>query len=93
MSQELKKDAGKNRMDLIPPSWVIKDGEVLTFGQSKGYKENSWRQVDPKRYRAALLRHLFAYLEGNITDRESGLEHLAHVRVNAGFLMELGNES
>ena len=89
MSQELKKDAGKNRMDLIPPSWVISDGEVLTFGQSKGYKENSWREVDSKRYRAALLRHLFEYLDGNITDRESGLNHLAHVRVNAGFLMEL----
>lgn len=93
MDQKLKKDAGKNRMDLIPPSWAVKDGEVLTFGIEKGYEADSWRRCDIKRYKASTLRHLYAYLSGEKYDPESKLEHLAHVRVNVGFLMELENES
>jgi hypothetical protein len=87
--QKLKKDAGKNRVDLIPASWILDDGKVLTFGIEKGYQENSWKKVDPKRYKAAVMRHLLAYLNGETHDPESGLHHLAHVRVNAGFLMSL----
>lgn len=86
--QIIKKDAGKNRLDLIPPEWFLKEGEVLTFGAQK-YPANSWKQVDPERYKAAALRHLFAYLNGETHDSESGLEHLAHARVNIGFLLTL----
>lgn len=91
MSQELKRDAGKLRMDLVPPEWFVSDAQVLTFGQNKGYKEHSWQQVPINRYKAALLRHLFAYLQGEIMDEESGLPHLAMVRVNAGFLLYFSN--
>lgn len=86
--QTIKKDAGKTQLDLVPPEWFIKDGEVLTFGAQK-YPANSWKQVESTRYRAAALRHLFAYLSGEKNDPESGLEHLAHARVNIGFLISL----
>ena len=92
MDQKLKKDAGKNRLDLVPPEWFITDGEVLTFGISKGYEAESWKSVDIERYKASTLRHLFAYLSGETHDPESKLSHLAHVRVNVGFLMYLGDE-
>lgn len=91
--QSIKKDAGKNKLDLVPASWFIKDGEVLTFGIQKGYEANSWRKVDINKFKAATLRHLFAYLNGEKLDPESGLEHLAHVRTNIGFLMELDKEN
>lgn len=89
MDQKLKKDAGKNRLDLVPAEWFIKDGEVLTFGISKGYASHSWKSVEIDRYKASTLRHLFSYLNGEKIDPESGLEHLAHVRVNVGFLLTL----
>ena len=87
--QSIKKDAGKIMLDLIPPEWFINDGKILTFGVQKGYGANSWRKVDIERYKASTLRHLFAYLSGEKNDPESGLPHLAHARVNIGFLMSL----
>lgn len=87
--QKLKKDAGKNRLDLLPINAIEAMGSVLTFGASKGYEEDSWRLVEPKRYRAALLRHFFAYMKGEHYDPESGLEHLAHCLCNIAFLLEI----
>jgi len=66
------------RLDLIPPKAIFGLGEVLTFGLSKGYGENSWKNVDPKRYKAAAMRHWFAYMDGQKLDPESGKHHLYH---------------
>jgi hypothetical protein len=90
--QDLKKDAGKNRLDLVPPEWVLSIGKVLTFGISKGYGEESWRKVEKRRYVASTLRHFYAFLSGEKTDPESGLHHLAHVLTNVGFLLSLDEE-
>ena len=79
-------------MDLVPPDWFISDAEVLTFGINKGYNEDSWKQVDIGRYKASALRHLFAFLSGEEIDEESGLRHLALLKVNIGFLMFLSSE-
>ena len=90
--QKLKKDAGKNRLDLVPISAILGMGEVLTFGLSKGYEEESWRKVEAKRYRASTLRHLYAYLSGEKKDKESGLHHLKHLLCNIAFLLEAEKE-
>ena len=86
-----KADEGKTRLDLVPTSLIWAVGKVMTYGISK-YYENSWRTVDPKRYKAALLRHLMLYLEEpKSKDAESGLYHLSHIACNVAFLMELEN--
>lgn len=88
----LKYDAGKPRLDLIPPEAVLALGYVLTYGAEK-YAPNSWRGVEPERYVAALMRHLMAYQSGEKTDSESKLPHLWHVLTNAAFLVALDGEA
>lgn len=83
-----KSDAGKSRMDLVPPKSLLEVGDVLAFGAKK-YKPNNWREVDDRgRYSAAAMRHLLAYQAGEDIDKESGLPHLAHAICCLMFLRE-----
>ena len=85
----LKHDGGKARLDLVPPEIIEAVGEVMTFGAEK-YGENSYKQVDPKRYRAALMRHICKWLKNpHGIDADSGLPHLWHIACNVAFLLEL----
>ena len=85
-----KHDAGKNRLDLIPPPSLLYLGKVLTFGAEK-YEPWGWQNVPEahERYYGAALRHLLAWANGNSIDSESGLPHLAHALCNIVFLLEL----
>lgn len=83
LDQTVKKDAGKPRMDLIPTSALKSLANVLTFGCSK-YGENTWQEVEIKRYKAALLRHFVAWADDPLgKDEESGLYHSEHLLWNA----------
>lgn len=86
-NQELKKDAGKPRMDLIPSEVMIELAKVLTFGLNKGYKEESWKDVESYRYIAALYRHMTAWRLGEQVDTESKIHHLSHALCNVAFLL------
>jgi hypothetical protein len=89
----LKHDGGKARLDLVPPQIIEAVGVVMTHGAEK-YGENSYRRVDPKRYRAALMRHICKWLKDpHGKDEDSGLPHLWHVACNVAFLLELDTES
>ena len=87
MSESLKYDDGKVRMDLVPLECVESIAKVLTYGAKK-YTDNSWQDLTDfwKRYKAALLRHLTAIDKGELIDSESGLPHIDHVLCNAMFL-------
>lgn len=88
----LKHDGGKPRLDLVPPEIIEAVGTVMTFGAEK-YGEGSYRNVEPKRYRAALMRHICKWLkEPYGKDEDSGLPHLWHVACNVAFLLELDKE-
>ena len=87
----LKYDAGKPRLDLIPPEAILAIGKVMTYGADK-YGANNWQGVAPDRYVAALLRHLMAYRMGELCDPESTMPHLWHVLANAAFLVTLARE-
>lgn len=50
---------------------------VLEFGAKK-YAPDNWKHVEGHRYDDALLRHVQAYLGGEMNDPETGLHHLAH---------------
>lgn len=85
----LKHDGGKPRLDLVPPEIIEAVGTVMTHGAEK-YGEASYREVDPKRYRAALMRHVCKWLKDPYgKDEDSGLPHLWHIACNVAFLCEL----
>lgn len=85
----LKHDGGKPRLDLVPPEIIEAVGAVMTHGAEK-YGEASYKDVEPKRYRAALMRHICKWLKDPYgKDEDSGLPHLWHIACNVAFLLEL----
>ena len=87
-----KHDGGKPRLDLVPPEIIIAVGTVMTHGAEK-YGEGNYRKVEPKRYRAALMRHICKWLKDpHGVDADSGLPHLYHIACNVAFLLELDKE-
>lgn len=88
LSQGTKLDDGKIRMDLLPSAPLKDIAEVLTFGAKK-YAAHNWRKgINYSRVYGALQRHLSAWNEGEDTDPESGLNHLAHAGCCLLFLLE-----
>ena len=87
-----KHDSGKRRFSLIPAKALNAIIDALEYGAQK-YDDNNWAKCeDPKRYWDAAQRHLWAWLEGETHDQESGLHHLAHAGVNIMFLYALTAE-
>ena len=95
-----KSDAGKLRMDLIPPEAVESLARVLTYGatgvpfqagcagKSDPYPERNWeRGMAWSRVFAAINRHLWSWWAGEECDRESGLSGIEHVLCCAAFLV------
>ena len=89
----IKYDDDKARFDLIEPEFEEDIANILTMGANK-YAPNSWQHIEDgkNRYYAALRRHLNAWREGEKTDQESGISHLAHVACNIMFLMHFERE-
>ena len=92
ISEGKKYDTGKNRMGLVLQGfsnalWEV--GRVGTFGAKK-YGEFNWCYLDnaKSRYKDALFRHLFQYMQGKDLDDESGIKHLSHACWNALALLE-----
>ena len=85
-----KFDYGKTLFSLVPPFFIDAVAQVLTLGAKK-YSPENWKLVpDAKiRYKDALLRHIYAYLQGETHDSETGLHHLAHATCCIAFLFEL----
>lgn len=86
----LKFDINKDRWDLLPWIEVREVARVLTFGAKK-YGDYNWTAVENgrSRYLAAAMRHITAWIDGEIFDKESGLHHLAHGITCLLFLMWL----
>ena len=84
----LKFDDGKLRYDLLPFSVIDELVNILTFGAAK-YGDNNWQNVEgfDRRYFAAAMRHLSAYAQGEIFDKESEELHLSHALTNIMFLI------
>lgn len=83
-----KHDAGKPDWSLLPWDALGPVVEVMMFGARK-YGPDNWRDVPDagRRYWSAAQRHLVAHLQGEPTDEESGLPHLAHAACCVLFLL------
>ena len=91
-NQEIKKDAGKPRLTLVPMQILFDIARVREFGVKKyGDKEN-WQAVEIERYRDSMLCHAIAYVQNPHRLDESGLPHLAHLACNVAFLCQLEKE-
>lgn len=89
-----KHDQGKSRMDLVDPKWLLSVGDVLGYGAEK-YAPGNWKKVEEKRFIAAAMRHLLAYMDGEVFDdgpKGSGLPHLSHASTCLMFLHYLGRQ-
>lgn len=93
-----KADIGKSMMSLLYVQFGELNKEisdVLTFGAEKYVKpvtHDSWRSVPEgrRRYIDAAMRHFHKYfVEGEECDKESGLNHLAHMMTNFHFVYEI----
>lgn len=85
--QNQKKDAGKPPMELVDPYAIEQLSRVLGFGAQK-YEPNGWRAgIEWTRVAAAVLRHTYAFLNGETNDPETGLHHMAHAMCEAMFLV------
>ena len=90
MNQEIKADAGKAQVSLVPMQIVFDIAHIRMFGCRKYKDPNSWRQVEVQRYIDALGRHCLAFMNDPYgKDEESGLPHLWHLECNAAFLSEI----
>jgi len=89
----VKLDQGKLKMSLVLGDFAKALTAVVnvgTYGAEK-YTEYGWLEVSSgrERYTDALLRHLFAELQGEDTDTESELLHAAHVAWNSLARLQL----
>ena len=91
MREPKKFDTDKPRYDLLPPKALGLLVDCLTYGAKK-YDDYNWRKdggIDPNRLFAATQRHLFAWKDGEVMDKESGLPHLAHAATNLLMMLDL----
>ena len=88
-SQGRKFDSEKPKLYLLPPKSILEVGKVLTYGAEK-YDPENWRKLDDlqNRYTSAALRHVFAHIDGEENDEETGLSHLAHAMCCLLFKLE-----
>lgn len=87
----VKADSGKLQWSLLPFEELKDVVRVLMLGAKK-YTLDNWKKCDDvTRYKDALMRHVISYVSGDITDKESGLSHLAHAVCNCLFLMYFNN--
>ncbi len=79
MSGEGKKfDQGKPDMTMIPSSYVLGTADVFSFGAQKYARGNFRLGMEHSRPLAAALRHIYAILDGQEIDPESGKPHIYH---------------
>ena len=92
--QRAKADAGKPQLTLVPRKIIWAIAKVRMYGNKKYGDPENWRQVEPQRYRDAMMRHMLQYLDDpDGVDEESGLPHLWHLATNCAFLCEMEQDN
>lgn len=85
-----KADTGKLQISLVPTEIIRAIARVRMYGNEKYHSPSNWTQVEARRYKDALMRHILEYLDDeNAVDSESGLYALEHAACNIAFLIEM----
>jgi Domain of unknown function (DUF5664) len=81
----------KAPLRLVPPALAIRTAEAMALGAEK-YGPFNWRSTDVRLtvYLEALLRHVFAYMDGEDFDPESGKLHLSHASACLAIVFDAG---
>ena len=82
-----KDDANKLPWDLLPADAVEEILKVLAFGADKYDRRNWEKGMTWSRPFSALMRHLWAWYQGEDKDPETGITHLAHAGCCILFLL------
>lgn len=87
-----KTKAGAKKPSLfsvIPTAALLHLGEVMRLGANK-YGPFNWREtpVPAETYVDAIGRHLLSWQDGESTDPESGMSHLAHIMASCAILID-----
>ena len=79
----------KVNLSLVPPVPNILEAKVMELGANK-YGPFNWRETKVRLtvYQSATLRHLYAIMDGQDIDSESGISHWAHIRANTGIVLD-----
>jgi hypothetical protein len=88
VNEGVKHDVGKPPIGLISRFFILGIARVLAFGARK-YAAHNWRlgMAWSRAYDAA-LRHIFAWIDGEDLDPETGENHLYHAACELMFLAE-----
>lgn len=91
MDQEIKQDAGKPRLSLVPTQILWDVAEVREWGVANKYKDiNSWKGVEKQRIIDAAYRHFILYKDDTSSVAEdSRISHLKHCACNIAFLCDM----
>jgi hypothetical protein len=86
LKEGTKFDSDKIRLELFSPWFIEEVGKVLTSGAIK-YADHNWAKgIRSSRLIGASLRHIYAYMRGEVHDPEWGYHHLAHATCCLMFL-------
>ncbi len=82
-------DHGKPPLAMIPTAGIREVAKVQEFGFQK-YKDfhNFRRGMEASRNASCAIRHIYAYMDGEDVDKESGLSHLGHAACRLMFLLQ-----
>lgn len=84
---------GKPDYTLLPWNGIDHMAKIMTDNlEDNGgkYKRDNWKRWGSKMneiYLPSLIRHLRAYMKGEIIDPEDGHKHMAKVMINASFII------
>jgi hypothetical protein len=85
-----KDTKGKIKLNLVPPRAYEQIAKVREFGNNKYGSAWGWLEACKESdFIEAAKRHLNAYAKGEITDPESGLDHLDHALTSLAMASEL----
>jgi hypothetical protein len=85
-------------LSVVPPASIICEAEAMHYGAfeaprkdgKKGYGPYNWRDdpVEMMIYVDACLRHIFAIVDGEEFDPDSGKPHLGHAKACLGIIAD-----
>ena len=82
-----RNDDGKLPWHLLPSDAIEEVIKVYQFGAAKYGERNYEKGMQWHRPFNSMMRHAWSWWRGEDTDAESGYSHMAHVVVNALFLL------